>query len=150
MRVLFLRFPIRRWSNCACWRSGWMPFMWRGSAGREPGCLHIASGGRGRIVRSGCSWFGMGQCSGGRKPWRRVTQQAEDIFTLIEKDHLQWPEKVDEITKATFTVRLCREKRPRRVTIVPCNRALYSRDEESGMLERWMEARGLVRPVGGG
>jgi hypothetical protein len=80
-----------------------------------------------------------------REPWRRVSQQADDIFALIEGAHMQWPEKVDEITKATFTVRLWRQKRPRRVTIVPCNRALYSRDEESSLLERWMEARRLIR-----
>jgi hypothetical protein len=82
-----------------------------------------------------------------REPWRRTVQQAGDIFTLIEREEIQWPTKMEEITKATFTVKLWGQKRARRMTIVPCNRALYSRDEESWILEKWMEARGLVYPA---
>lgn len=80
-------------------------------------------------------------------PWRRVIQQAEDLFSLIEHGELCWPRDVAEITSATFTVKFSRQSRARRVTIVPCNRALYSRDEDSPILERWMAARGLIQPL---
>jgi hypothetical protein len=81
------------------------------------------------------------------EPWQRVLQQAEDIFTLVEREEIQWPENIQEITRAMFTVKFWRQKRPRRVTIVPCNRAPYTRDEDSAILERWMEAREMVRPM---
>jgi hypothetical protein len=80
-------------------------------------------------------------------PWRRVTQQADDLFALIEHGELCWPRDVTEITRATFTVKFWRQSRARRVTIVPCNRALYTRDEDSPILERWMAARQLIQPV---
>jgi hypothetical protein len=82
-----------------------------------------------------------------RAPWRRVIQQADDLFALIERGELCWPRDVTEITRATFTVKFWRQRRPRRLTIVPCNRALYSRDEDGAILERWMAARGIVQPM---
>ena len=82
-----------------------------------------------------------------RAPWRRVIQQAEDLFALIEHGELCWPRDVTEITRATFTVKFWHQSRARRVTIVPCNRALYSRDEDSPILERWMTARQLIQPA---
>jgi hypothetical protein len=80
-------------------------------------------------------------------PWRRVLQQAGDIFALVEQNELQWPKEIEQITRATFTVKFWRQKRPRRVTIVPCNRALYSRNEDAGLLEKWMEARSFIQAV---
>ncbi len=82
-----------------------------------------------------------------REPWLRTAQQADDVFRLIETGRIRWPERLDEITRATFTVRLCRERRARRMTIMPCNRALYHRDDMSGILEKWMAARGIVTAV---
>jgi hypothetical protein len=81
-----------------------------------------------------------------KSPWRRVTQHSADIFSLLEQAEMSWPRELDEITKATFAVKLCRQKRARRVTIVPCNRALYCRDDFSEILERWMEARTFISP----
>lgn len=81
-------------------------------------------------------------------PWRRMTQQADDLFALIEHGELSWPRDVREITKATFTVKFWRQNRAQRVTIMPCNRALFSCDEDSPILERWMEARELIQPLG--
>jgi hypothetical protein len=82
-----------------------------------------------------------------RAPWRRMIQQADDLFALIEQGELCWPQDVTEITRATFTVKFWRQSRARRVTIVPCNRALYSRDEDSPILERWMAARQIIQPA---
>jgi hypothetical protein len=82
-----------------------------------------------------------------RAPWRRGIQQADDLFALIEQGELCWPQDVTEITRATFTVKFWRQSRARRVTIVPCNRALYSRDEDSPILERWMAARQIIQPA---
>jgi len=48
-----------------------------------------------------------------REPWRRTVHEAGDIFTLIERDEIRWPAKQNEIAKATFTVRLWHQKRPR-------------------------------------
>jgi len=78
---------------------------------------------------------------------RSVVQRADDIFSLVERGEIQWPRRICEIKKATFAVRLWRQKRPRRLVIMPCNRALYSRDEESPIMERWMEAREVIVPV---
>jgi hypothetical protein len=64
---------------------------------------------------------------------------------MLENGDFQWPKNVQDITKATFQVRFWREKRPRCVTIVPCNRALYSRDVDWLLMERLMLARGFIR-----
>ena len=82
-------------------------------------------------------------------PWRRTIEQADDIFALVEKAKLTWPKEVQDIASATFAVKLWRQKRARRVTIMPSNRAIYSRDEDSGILERWMEAREFIVPPKG-
>jgi hypothetical protein len=79
-----------------------------------------------------------------RAPWRRVTAAAGDLFELIERGEVCWPEDPTEITRATFTVKLWRQSRPRKLTIMPCNRALYSRDEDSQIMERWMVARRFI------
>jgi len=82
-----------------------------------------------------------------RAPWRLVIQRADDLFELFERGEIRWPKDLTEITRATFTVKLWRERRPRRLTIIPCNRALYARDEESPIMGKWMEAREMIRPI---
>ena len=82
-----------------------------------------------------------------RAPWRLVIQRADDLFELFERGEIRWPKDLTEITRATFTVKLWRERRPRRLTIIPCNRALYTRDEESPIMGKWMEAREMIRPI---
>jgi hypothetical protein len=82
-----------------------------------------------------------------RAPWRRMIQQAEDLFTLIERGEICWPRDLTEITRATFTVKFWKQRRPRQLTIVPCNRALYARDEDGPILERWMAARQIIQPM---
>jgi hypothetical protein len=74
-------------------------------------------------------------------PWQRVIRQADDIFQLVENQALRWPSPLEAITRATFEFKFQRSKRPRRVTIVPCNKALYGRDQDSSQIERWFQAR---------
>jgi hypothetical protein len=69
---------------------------------------------------------------------RRSIHHAPDIFSLVEGREIRWPEKVEHFASATFTVKLWRQKRERRVTIMPSNKALYCRDEESALLELWL------------
>jgi hypothetical protein len=77
-------------------------------------------------------------------PWKRVIQKADDIFTLIERSELSWPGHRGQIVRATFKVKFWRAKKPRRLTIVPCNKALYGCDDDSTLLEQWLEAREFV------
>lgn len=79
-----------------------------------------------------------------REPWLRTIKESDDLFTLLERKELAWPARVEEITRAGFTVRLRQHQRLRRVTIMPSNRALYTRDEDSALLDRWMQARGFT------
>jgi hypothetical protein len=78
------------------------------------------------------------------QPWKRVVQEAPDIFTLVERQELAWPERLETITRATFTVKFRRCKRPRKLTIMPSNKALYGRDGDSGILEHWMGRREFI------
>src|SRR5205823_13519657 len=77
-------------------------------------------------------------------PWKCVRHKAGDIFELAERGELEWPRKIEEITRATFKVKFRRARRARRLTIVPCNKALYARDSDSGVLEKFLKARGFV------
>jgi hypothetical protein len=81
------------------------------------------------------------------RPWQQVTRRAEDIFELVERRTLRWPTRVDEITRATFEVKFRGCRRARRLTIVPCNKALYTRDEDCALLEHWMERRHFIDPA---
>jgi hypothetical protein len=79
-------------------------------------------------------------------PWQRVLRRADDIFELVENEEVRWPGRVEEITRATFEIKFWKTRRPRRLTIVPCNKALYGRDEDSRLLEQWLEARQFLVP----
>jgi hypothetical protein len=78
-------------------------------------------------------------------PCRRATERSADLFTLIERGEVRWPRDPSEVTRATFAVKLRGQERPRQLTLVPCNRALYSMDEHSPVLERWLAARRFIR-----
>ena len=80
----------------------------------------------------------------GGKPWQRVTRTSEDIFTLVERESLHWPD-VDRITRAGFEIKFG-EKKTRRVTIIGANKAQYGRDDDSVKVEAWLKLRKFVRP----
>jgi len=77
-------------------------------------------------------------------PRHRDIRKAEDIFALVETGKLVWPQNVDEIRRATFAIKFWRAPRPRRLTIMPCNRVVYGREEDSGILERLLRTRGFI------
>ena len=79
-----------------------------------------------------------------KDPWNVLIRKADDIFQLIERGALEWPEKVEEIARATFLIKFWKAKRARRLTIVPCNKALYGRDSDSGISEKWLKARTFI------
>jgi hypothetical protein len=77
-------------------------------------------------------------------PQHRVIRKAADIFALVETGALRWPTHVCDIRRATFRVKFRRAARPRRFTIVPCNRVIYGREEDSPLIEQLMAARGFI------
>ncbi len=77
-------------------------------------------------------------------PRHRDIRKAADIFALIESGRLVWPRNVAEIRRATFAIKFWRAPRPRRLTIMPCNRVVYSREEDSGILEQLLRSRGFI------
>jgi hypothetical protein len=79
-------------------------------------------------------------------PRHRDIRKAADIFALVESGKLVWPQNADEIRRATFSIKFRRAPRPRRLTIMPCNRVVYGREEDSGILEQLMRNRGFITP----
>jgi len=79
----------------------------------------------------------------GGKPWQRVTRVSDDIFALIEKEKLSWPSE-ECIKRVTFEIKFADSKKPRRVTLIPSNKAQYGRDDDSVIVERWLAARGFT------
>jgi hypothetical protein len=77
------------------------------------------------------------------KPSHRIIRKSEDIFALVESGHLKWPEP-DVLTRAVFEVAFAEAKKTRRVTIAGANRAMYGRDDDSVIVERWLKARKFV------
>ena len=58
-------------------------------------------------------------------PWQRMTRESEDIFTLAENELFRWPAAPERLTRAWFEVKFTSGNSPRRVTIMPPNRAQY-------------------------
>ncbi len=77
-------------------------------------------------------------------PWKRVIHKADDIFRLVDHDELEWPNRLEHLARATFEVKFRRATRPRQLTIVPCNKALYGRDSDTPLLEQWLQARCFI------
>lgn len=80
----------------------------------------------------------------GGKPWQRVTRASDDIYGLVEKEKLFWPGDAERIKRATFEIKFAGSKKPRRVTIIPSNKAQYGRDDDSGIIENWLKERGFI------
>ncbi len=77
-------------------------------------------------------------------PKHRDIRKGQDIFRLVEREKLAWPEDVANLKRATFAVKFWRVKRPRSLTIVPCNRVIYGREGDSRLLEPWLLRRGFM------
>ncbi len=84
--------------------------------------------------------------------WDRETKegmihQAPDVFGLHERGLFKWPKELKQFKSATFAVKFWRQSVPRKVTIMPTNRALYSREEEGPLIEKLLEARQISRAL---
>lgn len=79
----------------------------------------------------------------GGNPWELVTRKSDDYFALLKSRKKQFPES-GRIVKATFQVKFSDAKTPRSVVIKPSNIAQFTRDDDSVLVEQWLEARGFI------
>lgn len=80
----------------------------------------------------------------GGKPWKRVTTRSDDVYALVEKGWFKWPD-AERICRAVYEIKFVDSKRPRRLTLAGSNQALYTRDGDSELVERWLKARDFIR-----
>ncbi len=80
-----------------------------------------------------------------KEPWKRAVHEADDVFGSVERGEFAWPKSLEDFASATFQVKFRGAKKPRRLTIVPCNRVIYGREEDWPLLERLMLARGFIK-----
>lgn len=71
------------------------------------------------------------------------THKAGDVFNAIECRQFVLPPHA-RLLQATFQVRFRDNPTPRSVTIKPTNVALYTRDDDSQVIEEWLMRRGFT------
>jgi hypothetical protein len=86
------------------------------------------------------------QAFSGGKDWLRVTFQAPDIFTAIERGDFVLP-AVDRLVRASFVVRFSDSAKQRTVKIAGSNKLSVVRDGDTVLVERWLSARGFVASI---
>lgn len=79
----------------------------------------------------------------GGRDWLRQTQQAWDLFTLIEQERVVLPE-VDWLVRASFLVRFSDSKKRRMIKILGSNKLSVVRDGDTELMEKWLDARGFI------
>jgi hypothetical protein len=79
----------------------------------------------------------------GGTPWEIVTRKSDDVFALLKSRNKSFPVG-GRIIKATFQVKFSDAKTPRSVVIKPSNIAQYTRDDDSLLVEQWLQARGFI------
>jgi hypothetical protein len=79
----------------------------------------------------------------GGTPWEVVTRKSDDYFALLKSRNKSFPEG-GRIIRATFQVKFSDAKTPRSVVIKPSNIAQFTRDDDSVLVEKWLEARGFI------
>lgn len=70
-----------------------------------------------------------------------------DKETIDTKDYFSsqsWDGDISHIVSATFSIFFAGAKRPRTVRIVPPNKAIFERDDDSSLVEKWLKARGFI------
>jgi hypothetical protein len=77
-------------------------------------------------------------------PWELVTRKSSDFFQLLATRAAPFPE-AGALVRATFAVKFAGSRKPRTVVIKPSNVAQFTRDEDAGLVERWLEARGFIQ-----
>jgi hypothetical protein len=79
----------------------------------------------------------------GGTEWVRSTHHAPDLFAAIEGELIVLPQ-VQQIVRASFMVRFSDSKKRRTIKIMGSNRMSVLRDSDTGLIEKWMEARGFI------
>lgn len=78
----------------------------------------------------------------GGKPWELVTRKSDDYFELLKSRKSTFPS--GRIFRAKFQVKFSDAKTPRSVVIRPSNIAQFTRDDDSVVVEQWLEAQGFI------
>jgi hypothetical protein len=93
----------------------------------------------------GIDWVKLGEVQFffGGNPWEVVTRKSDDYFALLKSRDKPFPVG-GRIIKATFQVKFSDAKTPRSVVIKPSNIAQFTRDDDSVLVEQWLEARGFI------
>ena len=79
----------------------------------------------------------------GGYPSEVVTRKSDDLFAMFRSRGKTFPEG-GRIIRATFQVKFADSKTPRSVVIKPSNIAQFTRDDDSVLVEKWLEARGFI------
>ncbi|MFN7140427.1 MAG: hypothetical protein ACK4UN_13905, partial [Limisphaerales bacterium] len=74
----------------------------------------------------------------------KAKHSAKDIYSVIESGKMKWPADPSQISRATFQVMFSGAKSPRTVRLEMPNKVSYGRDEDSELMENWMQARGFI------
>jgi hypothetical protein len=73
-------------------------------------------------------------------------RKATDVFAALAARKRTIPPAA-RLSRAVFSVQFAGAPRPRKFTIRPTNITEYTRDEDSELLERWMQKRGFILPL---
>ncbi len=71
------------------------------------------------------------------------THKASDVFIALERHRHDVPRRIRPV-KATFRLTFVEQSKSRTLTIKPTNIALYSRGEDSPVIEDWLHRRGFI------
>lgn len=76
-------------------------------------------------------------------PWEIVSRRSDDVFAALDARDRTIPDG-GRIVRASFQVKFADCKTPRSVVIRPSNIAQFTRDDDSALVEQWLEARGFI------
>jgi hypothetical protein len=76
-------------------------------------------------------------------PWEVITRKSDDLFGLFESRDQVFPES-GRLVQASFQIKFSDSRTPRTIVIKPSNVALFTRDDDSILVEKWLEARGFI------
>lgn len=75
--------------------------------------------------------------------WEIVSRKSDDVFASLETRGRTIPDG-GKISRASFQVKFADCKTPRSVVIRPGNIAQFTRDDDSVLVEQWLESRGFI------
>jgi hypothetical protein len=79
----------------------------------------------------------------GGNPYEVITHRSDDYFALLHSRNKPFPVG-GRIIKGTFQIKFSDARTPRSVVIKPSNIAQFTRDDDSVLVEQWLEARGFI------